>query len=107
MDRAIEIRAVRRGDLVTVMRTQSHGQTISSHRNETLTARVRIDREAALAARLDEDNRRTMPEPPPCRECGQLPLTSELGLEDGRCGPCRRGIAPATETDDEENTTPG
>jgi hypothetical protein len=56
VDRAIELRALRRGDLVTVMRWQSRGVGISGHRNETLALRVALDRRAAVFAALDREN---------------------------------------------------
>lgn len=56
VDRAIEIRAIRRGELVTVTRSQSHGQTISGHRNETLTLQVCVARNALAFAELDREN---------------------------------------------------
>jgi len=56
VDRAIELRALRRGDLVTVMRWQTHGVSIAGHRNETLALRAALDRRAALFAALDREN---------------------------------------------------
>ena len=56
VDRSVEIRALRRGDLVTIYRWQTHGVGMSGHRNETLAARARVDREAVVAAQLDRAN---------------------------------------------------
>jgi hypothetical protein len=56
VNRSVEIRAVRRGDIVTVFRWQSHGEPIVGHRNDTIALKAAIDRRAQLFAQLDREN---------------------------------------------------